>query len=84
MAARKNIKTNKYGEIELIATKDTVKFIRADKPLVAKVERKVWEDTAGHIWVKFDNAFYMLALHWTGVYQIPWCGSVDRVFGYAI
>ncbi len=41
MAARKNIKTNKYGEIELIATKDTVKFIRADKPLAAKVERKV-------------------------------------------
>lgn len=83
MAARKNIKTNKFGEIEIIATSDKVAFYDSSKPLKA-IERKAWEDTAGHIWVKFNNRFFMLKLNWCGSYDIPWAGSTDYVFGYAI
>jgi len=84
MAARKSIKTNKFGEIEIIATSDKVAFHTSHNPFAKAIERKVWEDTAGHIWVKFNNRFFMLKWHWCGSYEIPWAGSDDYVFGYAI
>lgn len=84
MAARKSIKTNKFGEIEIIATSNKVAFHDSEKPMAKAIERKAWEDTAGHIWVKFNNRFFMLKQHWCGSFDIPWVGSADYVFGYAI
>lgn len=82
MATTKTIKTNKFGEIDITATSSKVVFHDSAKPFVKATERRAWEDTAGHIWVKFNNRFCMLKQHWCGSFDIHWVGSADYVCGY--
>ena len=63
MATTKTIKTNKFGEINITATSDKYEF--CDNLFSARrtfQTRKAWEDTDGHIWVKYHGEFHML--HW--------------------
>jgi hypothetical protein len=62
MATTKIIKTNKFGEIEITATSEKREF-RDDLYSVRGTyqTRKVWNDTNGNAWVKYQGQFHMLS-----------------------
>ncbi len=64
MATKHNISTNKFGIIEITATKDKYEITDNSGKKLRKFVRKAWEDSCGHVWVKDGGVYKMVDWVW--------------------